>query len=141
MAYTSHGQHIPGTSTDGVPDDIMLCGGPEYCAMCSRETVMSLMTGSGLEPEVLLGDNSTNYQDKAMKIVRKYIASIWKASGKEAPTYQLYVVWFTKTLQNWKALVGSTLEDGLYYEIIYNGDKKETYLDAYMKFSNMVVPD
>lgn len=53
---------------------------------------------------------------------------------------EVYVVWFTKTLQNWKALVSTTLPDGMYYEVTYNGDKKEIYLDAYKKFDNRRIP-
>lgn len=49
----------------------------------------------------------------------------------------VYIVWFSKTLQNWKALVSTNVSDGMYYEITYNGDKKETYLDAYKKFDNI----
>jgi len=53
-----------------------------------------------------------------------------------------YVVWFCKTLQNWKALISTTIPDGMYYEVTYNGDKKEIYLDAYKKCENVVVfPD
>lgn len=33
------------------------------------------------------------------------------------------VVWFSKTLQNWKALVSTNVSDGMYYEVTYNGDK------------------
>lgn len=54
---------------------------------------------------------------------------------------EVYVVWFTKTLQNWKALVSTTLPDGMYYEVTHNGDAGETYLDAYKKFDNVVVRD
>lgn len=53
----------------------------------------------------------------------------------------VYVVWFCKTLQNWKALLSTTVPDGMYYELIYNGDKKELYLDAYKKWENKCVPD
>ena len=49
----------------------------------------------------------------------------------------VFVVWFSKTLQNWKALVSTTLSDGMYFEITYNGDKKEVYLDAYKKWENV----
>lgn len=49
----------------------------------------------------------------------------------------VYVVWWAKVLQNWKALVSSTLPDGMYYEVTYNGDKDEVYLDAYKKFDNV----
>lgn len=50
---------------------------------------------------------------------------------------EVYVVWFAKTLQNWKALLSTTLPDGMYYEVTFNGDKNEIYLDAYKKFDNV----
>lgn len=53
----------------------------------------------------------------------------------------VYVVWFCKTLQNWKALVSTTLPDGMYYEVTYNGDRREIYLDAYKKFDNVCISD
>lgn len=49
---------------------------------------------------------------------------------------KVFIVWFSKTLQNFKALVSTTVSDGMYYEITYNGDKKEIYLDAYKKWEN-----
>ena len=51
----------------------------------------------------------------------------------------VFVVWQCKTLQNWKALLSTTLADGMYYELTYNGDKKEIYLDAYKKFENRCI--
>jgi hypothetical protein len=53
----------------------------------------------------------------------------------------VFIVWFSKTLQNWKALVSTTISDGMYYEVTYNGDKKETYLDAYKKWENKCIKD
>ena len=53
----------------------------------------------------------------------------------------VHVVWFCKTLQNWKALLSTIVPDGMYYELTYNGDKKELYLDAYKKWENKCVPD
>ena len=50
----------------------------------------------------------------------------------------IFIVWFSKTLQNFKALVSTTLSDGMYYELTYNGDKDELYLDAYKKLENKV---
>lgn len=55
--------------------------------------------------------------------------------------YKVYVVWKCKALQNWKWLLSSSLPDGMYYELTYNGDKKEWYLDAYKKFENLVLTD
>ena len=48
----------------------------------------------------------------------------------------IYIVWFSKTLQNWKALLSTDLRDGLYYEVTYNGDKHSAYVDTYKKQSN-----
>ena len=53
---------------------------------------------------------------------------------------QVFIVWMCKTLQNSKALVSTTLFDGMYYELTYNGDKKELYLDAYKKWENKCIP-
>ena len=51
----------------------------------------------------------------------------------------VYIVWSCKTLQNWKALISTTLPDGMYYECTYNGDHNELYIDAYKKFDNVVI--
>ncbi|MDO6346539.1 DUF6275 family protein [Streptococcus sp. GP0011] len=57
-----------------------------------------------------------------------------------------FVVWFSKTLQNWKALVStnkitSSEPCGDYAGITHNGDKKETYVDVYTKVSNRAIKD
>lgn len=48
----------------------------------------------------------------------------------------VFVVWSCKTLQNNKALLSTTVSDGMYYELTYNGDKNEIYFDAYKKWKN-----
>lgn len=58
---------------------------------------------------------------------------------KEIDLDDVYIVWFSKTLQNWKALVSTNVPDGMYYEITHNGDKSETYVDAYKKFKNFKI--
>ncbi|HAX50666.1 DUF6275 family protein [Muricomes intestini] len=52
-------------------------------------------------------------------------------------TADVFVVWSCKALQNSKALLSTTVSDGMYYEITYNGDKKEIYFDAYKKWQNI----
>ena len=59
-----------------------------------------------------------------------------KSDGKAITHDDVYIVWMCKTLQNNKALASTTLFDGMYYEVTFNGDKKEVYLDAYKKFEN-----
>jgi hypothetical protein len=48
----------------------------------------------------------------------------------------VYIVWSCKTLQNNKAMVSTKMHDQMYYELTYNGDKKELYFDAYKKWDN-----
>lgn len=76
----------------------------------------------------------------AMLIVKKYISDHLDKSD-EQPEFEVYIVWKCKALQNWKYLLSSSLFDGMYYELTYNGDKKEWYLDAYKKFENKVITE
>lgn len=75
----------------------------------------------------------------ALKIVKNYIIEHLDKSD-EIPNFEVYTVWKAKALQNWKYLISSTLCDGMYYELTYNGDKEEWYLDAYKKFENRRIP-
>lgn len=77
---------------------------------------------------------------KALDIVEKYIEEHLDKSD-DLIDYDIYIVWKCKTLQNWKYLISSSLSDGMYYEMTYNGDKKEWYLDAYKKFENRCIKD
>ena len=76
--------------------------------------------------------------EKAIKIVTNYIIAHLDKSDT-VPPFDVFTVWKCKTLQNWKYLLSSTLFDGMYYELTYNGDKNEWYLDAYKKFENKVI--
>ena len=78
--------------------------------------------------------------DMALKIVRDYIIERLDKNDP-APKFEVFMVWKAKALQNWKYLISSTLGDGMYYELTYNGDKNEWYLDAYKKFENRVIAD
>lgn len=62
-----------------------------------------------------------------------------KTDGKTITEEEVYIVWLCKTLQNNKALASTTLSDGMYYEITFNGDKNECYVDAYKKWENICV--
>ena len=76
--------------------------------------------------------------DICKKVVRKY-AEEHLDKTDNVTTFDVFVVWQCKTLQNNKALLSTTLFDGMYYELTYNGDKKELYLDAYKKFENKCI--
>ena len=71
-------------------------------------------------------------------VVNYYNAKIGALNGRSITTDDVVVVWFSKTLKNWKALLITLPVDGIYYELTHNGDKGETYLDAYEKRENVV---
>ena len=48
----------------------------------------------------------------------------------------VFIVWMCKTLQNCKAMASTTVHDQMYYELTYNGDKQELYIDVYKKWEN-----
>ena len=83
-----------------------------------------------------------DFQEKAKLLVAQYFnEKVEKTDAAEITIDDVYIVWFSKTLKNWKALVSTTVPDGMYYEVTYNGELGETYLDAYKKWDNVCVPD
>lgn len=82
--------------------------------------------------------------EEMLKLCTKIVADYFnnrvdKTDKFEISTDDVYIVWFCKTLQNFKALVSTTVSDGMYYEITYNGNKNELYLDAYKKWENQKI--
>lgn len=55
-------------------------------------------------------------------------------------TDKMFIVWFCKTLQNWKALVSGT-DVSEYIEVTYDGDKHRAYVDVYAKKTNYCAED
>lgn len=62
---------------------------------------------------------------------------MWKRSQMTAK--DVYIVWWSKTLQNAKMLLSTDRRTGMYYECTLNGDKNEIYFDAYRKEHNVAV--
>ncbi len=82
--------------------------------------------------------DSKKFIEKCKEIVKEYEINHLDKSDK-IPEFEVFVVWSCKTLQNNKALLSTTLFNGMYYELTYNGDKKELYFDAYKKFENRCI--
>ena len=74
--------------------------------------------------------HSDDMLDKAKGLVIDYFnGRCDRTDNFELDTDDVFVVWFCKTLQNWKALLSTTISDGMYYEVTYK------------KWENKHVPD
>lgn len=83
---------------------------------------------------------NNDFENLCIKLVKDYANEhLDKSDNVVVEEKDVFVVWICKTLQNNKALLSTTLLDEMYYEITYNGDKKEIYLDAYKKFENRAI--
>jgi len=81
--------------------------------------------------------DSNDFEEVCKKAVSDYTNKhMDKTDGTSITPDDVYIVLQCKTLQNSKALVSTTVSDGMYYELTYNGDKHELYIDAYKKFDN-----
>lgn len=78
----------------------------------------------------------TNYTKLAKTIVHDYILKMLKPQND----FEILTVWSCKTIQNYKWILISDIEwDNRIYEVTYNGDKKEFYLDGYDRFEHKVI--
>ena len=86
--------------------------------------------------------NTDSFFDIARKLLVEYVNKHLDKTDNVQITYEdVYIVWSSKVLQNNKALLSTTLPDGCYYEVTYNGDKDEMYIDVYKKWENICVHD
>lgn len=78
--------------------------------------------------------------DTFLKLCKDIVVKYYnERNQKQITEDDVFIVWSCKTLQNNKALVSTNVSDGMYYEITHNGDKQETYVDAYKKWEKIVV--
>lgn len=138
MAHTFHGHHIPGSvGGDSIAGPPISCGGIGFCPRCTTEFKEYMEMEERTHVPMNVPDD---FPAKAKRTLINYIDSHY-STAFEKPAFEVRVVWFVTVLQHWKALVSTDRPDGKYYELTYNGDKRETYVDEYTKTKNTVIPD
>lgn len=145
MAYTSHGYQIPNTPVEADGPPVARCGGPGICEQCSTEILHGLREQKAVKnPDVESPPPpQMRYEEKARLLVAQYVnARIGDDSAVDPLRLSdVFIVWHCKTLQNWKAICATNIPDGMLFEVTYDGNKGTTYLDAYVKWQNVAIPD
>jgi len=79
---------------------------------------------------------------QAAKIVENHIRDQFDAVGVAPENFEVYVIWFAKTSQNWKVLLSTTLDDGMYYEVMHDGvTDAPISMHTRSKQANVIIPD
>ena len=91
----------------------------------------------------MLTENADSRLIKAKELVTEWYnknkINPLDVEGTSITEEDVYVVWFCKTLQHWKALVSTNKPDTRYYEVTFNGDTEQAYIDVYTKEKNETV--
>lgn len=83
---------------------------------------------------------ATDFQMMAKEAVVKYYrTNILRLDHLPILPEEVFVVWFNKTLKNWKALCSTIIEDNRYFELTFNGETNELYIDEYIKHGHLTL--
>lgn len=75
-------------------------------------------------------------------VCKKKLVEWYNNHSGDITMENVFVVWSCKTLQNYKALLSTTVSgDGIYAEYTFNGDKQELYEDVYKKVTNTCITE
>lgn len=128
-------------------------GGKDLMENENRSCVVEFRRSEKVAPNQVIDftgqeDSKKNTEESMMSKAKRYVMEYHNSTldlscdnDKQITIDDIFVVWFCKTLENWKALVSTTVSDGMYYEVTHNGNKKETYVDCYHKTNHLVIPD
>ena len=86
-------------------------------------------------------DEGVDHIQTAKELVVKAYDENVRVGRARLGSGDVYVVWFSYTLGNWKALLSTVLPDGAYYEVIHDREKSVTYVDTYVKIAQNITPD
>jgi hypothetical protein len=110
----------------------------------AKQRMAKVAAGSATvqEPVVKPRTDSNKFTDRAKQLVVDNYNSHHDSSKTPPLTVDLvYIIWYAKVLDGWKAMVGSSVVRGLIYEVTYNGARSEAYVDVYKKINNVKIAD
>ena len=79
---------------------------------------------------------------KAHRLVFEYMTEYRPLFGSETIIPEdIFILWFSMSLQNWTAALGTALNPDLFFHVTYDGNLKQTTIAVYQKFDKVSVPD
>jgi len=66
----------------------------------------------------------------------EFVTNVVQEMDGKADKFTVYVVWYAYVLGGWKAMASTTKADGRYFEVTYNKEADEFYVDTYVKIQN-----
>jgi hypothetical protein len=84
-----------------------------------------------------------SYPDRARRRVFELVSAMLEPSDRHITFVEdnVYVVSFHYVLGNWKALVSTSLPDGMYYEVTYDSARGATYITSYKQWAHVNISD
>ena len=82
--------------------------------------------------------DTQEFMKQAIGAVHYYVVSHLDKTD-ELPVFDTYVVWSCTVGMSYKAMLSTTLPDGMYYEVIYDDYGEELMLHAYKKLENRII--
>ena len=85
------------------------------------------------------------YSDKTFDLIKSEVVKYYNdrrskgLSGYDITKDDVVVVWYGFILGSFKAWVTTSIQDGMYYEVTYNLQKNEMYIDAYKRWENVCI--
>lgn len=74
--------------------------------------------------------------EEFIKLCKKSIYDYYYTNVETISLDAIFVIWYAKTLQNHKAILATHYADQRIFELTWNGDKNELYIDCYTKERN-----
>ena len=128
----NHKAMLSTTLFDGMYYEVVyFCNLDEVCITAYKKytnrTILEGQTISGMD----------DFIEKCSNDIRRYVFQMQELTN----SFMVYPTWLTKVLQNWKAMYKTTdTRNEFYFEVTFNGDKDEAYLDVYKYFDSYELP-